>query len=543
MRYLLIVVIFFFSLSFVSAVVNVGDSKEASGVDITLPTAPINYSTIAVVNSSDYWDDLDDPTDITIMDDVTFTKINTNDWWDNSGIQLLMNWDTTLDHINISQPVNFKGGASLIFDDVVGSQIGQQPTQKIAFFGGTPIVQPSSTTDIKDALINLGLIATGGSTPLNLDGGSFTGTYLTVSTGYFGTKSISGGSITDSSNSISFGDEFLSTSSSMTAGQFYAPSGLPLVLASNSGAGGNTVDIPSDVLNVNNITAYGANLLALGSSTYGGLFRADTYLRADNKKYYLGASDDASINYNGSDLLINPREAGTGDTIFTDGDLFITGKVGVGTLTIPVAALMIYHMATNVNLEFGLSAGKLVINALNDARSAFVEFNIRGDPIVLGGGDVEVINNLDITGNITGNQIYGEMWYHNHTATILNFATDGLFYNLTFDYSDVNGFTFNDDLDYLEAQVAGKYRVNYMASGDGQNNHVYYTSVYVGIVNQDRCESHKKMTAGGDIVTMVGSCFVDLSIGDRIKLATADIGGTGTGNYYSSEINLVRIGD
>ena len=31
--------------------------------------------------------------------------------------------------------------------------------------------------------------------------------------------------------------------------------------------------------------------------------------------------------------------------------------------------------------------------------------------------DLYVDGNVNITGNFTGNQIYGEMWYHNHTAT------------------------------------------------------------------------------------------------------------------------------
>jgi len=42
---------------------------------------------------------------------------------------------------------------------------------------------------------------------------------------------------------------------------------------------------------------------------------------------------------------------------------------------------------------------------------------------------------------------------------------------------------------------------------------------------------------------MSGNCLIDLVVGDRIKLGTADIGGTGTGNYYSANVNLIRIGD
>jgi len=157
---------------------------------------------------------------------------------------------------------------------------------------------------------------------------------------------------------------------------------------------------------------------------------------------------------------------------------------------------------------------------------------------------LDIAGNLNQTnGNATINNIYGEMYYHNHTGTNLNFAVDGVFYNLTFSESKTNGFLFNDADDYLEAQVAGRYLVNYMASGDGQNNHIYYTAIFVNGINQNSSESHKKMTAGGDIITMTGSGFIDLIVGDKVKLATADIGGTGTGNYYSANLNLVRIGN
>src|ERR1051326_2302754 len=63
---------------------------------------------------------------------------------------------------------------NIVTDTSTGMQIGTGATQKLGFFGATPIVQPSSTTDLRTALINLGLLATGGASPLNLNGGGFT---------------------------------------------------------------------------------------------------------------------------------------------------------------------------------------------------------------------------------------------------------------------------------------------------------------------------------------------------------------------------------
>jgi hypothetical protein len=55
-----------------------------------------------------------------------------------------------------------------------GLQIGTAGTQKLGFYGATPVVQPSDTTDLRTALINLGLYASGGASPLNLNGGALT---------------------------------------------------------------------------------------------------------------------------------------------------------------------------------------------------------------------------------------------------------------------------------------------------------------------------------------------------------------------------------
>ncbi len=58
------------------------------------------------------------------------------------------------------------GASSVVNVGVASSTIG--------FFGATAVVKPTSTTDLRVALINLGLYATGGATPLDLNGGALT---------------------------------------------------------------------------------------------------------------------------------------------------------------------------------------------------------------------------------------------------------------------------------------------------------------------------------------------------------------------------------
>ena len=144
-------------------------------------------------------------------------------------------------------------------------------------------------------------------------------------------------------------------------------------------------------------------------------------------------------------------------------------------------------------------------------------------------------------------QVYGEMWYMNHTGTTIAFASANVSYPLFFTNAEkLNGFSFVGGFNLssnLTAQFAGIYKANYLASGSGQNNHNYFTTVLINGLEQNNCMSHKKMTAGGDIVTMTGSCLINLVVGDNVQLSTMDYDGTGTGKYYAGNLNLVRIGN
>jgi hypothetical protein len=73
-------------------------------------------------------------------------------------------------------------GINLALGTVTGTKIGTSTTQKLSFFNATPIVQLANTTDLRTGLINLGFLASGGATPLNLNGGILTaGFNLTLS--------------------------------------------------------------------------------------------------------------------------------------------------------------------------------------------------------------------------------------------------------------------------------------------------------------------------------------------------------------------------
>jgi len=163
-------------------------------------------------------------------------------------------------------------------------------------------------------------------------------------------------------------------------------------------------------------------------------------------------------------------------------------------------------------------------------------------------GNSLVVNDFNVSGNFTGNQIYGGMWYHNHTATTRSFASADTWYPLYFtDATDLNGFTSEGiavgGVSNLTAQVAGVYRVDYMGIGSGQNNHIYLTNIMVNGIEKPKCGNHHKMAAGGDVITQSGNCIITLAVGDDVGISTQDMGGTSNGEYYGGNLNVVRIGD
>ena len=168
---------------------------------------------------------------------------------------------------------------------------------------------------------------------------------------------------------------------------------------------------------------------------------------------------------------------------------------------------------------------------------------LRNDYNFYANGSNGYFGNLTVTDNITGNIHYAEAYFHDHNGVSIDFTQDYR-YNLTYNATEeANGFTFDGDGN-LTCLKAGLYSVNFQASGDGQNNHEYYLGVAVNHEIVDKTEVHKKMAAGGDVTTMVGTGFIRLALNDIVSLQIYDISaGGGISTYFASNLNLIRIGD
>lgn len=82
--------------------------------------------------------------------------------------------------------ISLTGGVNIAASATTGSQIATATTQKIAFYGSTPIVQPSAATDLGTVLSNLGLRAAGTAYPITTTAavslGATTASSLTLTT-------------------------------------------------------------------------------------------------------------------------------------------------------------------------------------------------------------------------------------------------------------------------------------------------------------------------------------------------------------------------
>lgn len=173
----------------------------------------------------------------------------------------------------LSGSLTIGDGSNVVVNTTTGTKIGTSPSQKLAFFNQTPIVQPSSTTDIKDALVNLGFLATGGATPLDTDGGDISGATATFTTALVG-------------GALRLGGQAFATT-----GTVAATTG---VVTADATGGGFTLTLPAatdgKVLLIKKIctTANTVTLAAAGSDTIDGS-STSTVLNASRKAIVLMA--------------------------------------------------------------------------------------------------------------------------------------------------------------------------------------------------------------------------------------------------------------
>lgn len=139
---------------------------------------------------------------------------------------------------------------------------------------------------------------------------------------------------------------------------------------------------------------------------------------------------------------------------------------------------------------------------------------------------------------------YFEAYYRNPNGVTLSFEVANKYYILFFNDSSIcKNFVLDEDKQNITCNDSGVYQIVVNAVGSGENNHEYVLVIFINGVGNQISATRRKMSAGGDIVTMNSHLLVNLSSSDKITVRIKDLGKTGDGVYYKSNINIVKVGD
>lgn len=154
--------------------------------------------------------------------------------------------------------------------------------------------------------------------------------------------------------------------------------------------------------------------------------------------------------------------------------------------------------------------------------------------------------NLNIFGNFTGNQIYGEMFLFQLdnpiTIDIVNLGLDNMENITNYSSGQLNGFRLEGD-DALIALVSGVYKIEFNIVYMDQTNSRHGFGILKNGVLQENIAGATIILNANDIAPVSASGFVRLVEGDRINLGVGDRFAPITDvDVLSSNVNIVRVG-
>jgi hypothetical protein len=169
-------------------------------------------------------------------------------------------------------------------------------------------------------------------------------------------------------------------------------------------------------------------------------------------------------------------------------------------------------------------------------------------------GDIDAGGNVNVSGNLSGNMYYGEMWNYTPNVTAWDFQIDdaNVYYNLSNinNASNRNGFDYvNNDTSsggsYLISHFSGLYRATASVSLEAsENSGLYALSVANDFVpsNTRNCYARNYLIKN-QAKTMAISCLIRLHAGDIINMMIENEVSNRDVRIHAINLNLVRIGD
>lgn len=202
---------------------------------------------------------------------------------------------------------------------------------------------------------------------------------------------------------------------------------------------------------------------------------------------------------------------------------------------------MSFGMFTDGSFRFANSATTLTNNVLMSIMST----NRVGIGTTTPTHTLNVVGNVNITGNATYDAYYGEMSGNYTTPRTITIASSGVWYNVTgLDGSSslLNGFS-NLANTSLTASQSGVYASAYDISFTGSSNNIYELALAVnGVINRKTLASDKTDSAG-DLLNTGSVGFLRLNSGDNVHLMVRNLDAGSDMSYYAGSVTLHRIGN
>ncbi len=160
---------------------------------------------------------------------------------------------------------------------------------------------------------------------------------------------------------------------------------------------------------------------------------------------------------------------------------------------------------------------------------------------------IHIDQNLNVTGNITGNDFYGSVWYYNF-STGLTIPINESYQTMTFSNSSngtqLHGFDFHSNTSLqLIGDGSGEYMVTYTMSGIGTQNHDYVGAIFIDGIEQQGTQTWTRGTSQNVVNMHSIPSYINLDKGSNVTLRLKDLDGSGTGTYHEGRITLLRVGN
>ena len=167
---------------------------------------------------------------------------------------------------------------------------------------------------------------------------------------------------------------------------------------------------------------------------------------------------------------------------------------------------------------------------------------------------LNVVGDMNVTGNFTGNQIYGEMWNYtaNETAWTFAIGLQDVYYNLTGLAADrLNGFSYTDGGataggSFLTTEINGLYKTDLAVSFEGTaNNKLYAFSIAKNHIQSSsrQCYNRRFVSVSAIVGSVTISCLLPLVNGDKVVVQIENENGASDVKIHTVNLNLMRIGD